>query len=100
MRMGMFSGVALLACFLSVNGAETRHYTAKMRDGRTHSGMIRSESANSLTLRRLDGGEVSILRVDIESMTGIGISFMPEGLEARIEVEEMADLLRYLGEVE
>ena len=75
-------------------------YSVATKSGQAHAGMIRSESANGLTLRRLDGSDLQILRVDIEKLQGLGISFMPEGLEAQISVEEMGDLLRYLVEVE
>lgn len=75
-------------------------YTVETRDGQAHSGMIRSESANSLVLRRLDGSDREVLRKDVTAMRGLGISFMPDGLEAQISIGEMADLLAYLEEVE
>jgi len=75
-------------------------YTVTTKDGQSHTGMIRSESANSLVLRRLDGADREILRADVESLRGLGMSFMPNGLEAQISVEEMADLLAYLEAVE
>ncbi len=71
-------------------------YTVTTDEGLTHAGLIAEESANGITLRRLDGSEVEILRVHIEGMNSLGISYMPEGLEAQVDVEAMADLLAYL----
>ncbi|MEX2577478.1 MAG: PVC-type heme-binding CxxCH protein [Verrucomicrobiales bacterium] len=75
-------------------------YTLTTGEGQSHSGMIRSESANSFNLRRLDGSDLTILRTDVAELSGLGISFMPDGLEAQISVDEMADLLAYLETVE
>jgi putative heme-binding domain-containing protein len=76
--------------------AEYLAYTLRTAAGTTHTGMIQQESANSVTLRRMDGSSVDILRVDIASLSALGVSFMPEGLEEQVSVPEMADLLSYL----
>jgi putative heme-binding domain-containing protein len=75
-------------------------YVVVTTDGRVHTGMIQSESANSLTLRRPDHSSVTILRVDIEEMRSSGLSFMPEGLEKQLDQQAMADLLAYLNSIE
>lgn len=72
-------------------------YVVITDDGRSHTGMIQSESANSLVLRRPDNTNITILRVSIEEMRSTGISFMPEGLERQLAPQAMADLLAYLG---
>ena len=59
-------------------------------------GMIAGESVNSITIRRTDGTEVSVLRTNIEQLRSSGLSFMPEGLEKQIDQKQMADLLAYL----
>lgn len=71
-------------------------YTVETRDGRTLYGMIAEESAASLTLKRPDGGTETVLRRDIEKITGSGLSLMPDGLEAAIPPERMADLIAFL----
>jgi len=68
--------------------------------GRSISGLITAESANSVTLKRADGGGDTVLRVDIDELTSTGLSFMPEGLEKEINHQQMADLLAYLNAVE
>jgi putative membrane-bound dehydrogenase-like protein len=64
--------------------------------GRTYSGLIAAETATSVTLRRADGVEDTILRAQIAEMTGTGQSLMPEGLEKTITKPELSDLLAFL----
>lgn len=71
-------------------------YIVETHDGRTLSGMIASETAGNLTLKRADGGTDTVLRSEIKSLTSPGISLMPEGLEATITPQQMADLIAYL----
>jgi putative membrane-bound dehydrogenase-like protein len=71
-------------------------YTVETKDGRTLDGLIAEESAASLTLKRADGATESVLRRDIATLTGSGLSLMPEGVEATITVAQMADLLAFL----
>ena len=74
-------------------------YVVLTADGRVHTGMIQSESANSITLRRPDDQNVTLLRIDIEEMRSTGLSFMPEGLEAELDHQAMADLLAYFNSI-
>lgn len=67
--------------------------------GRTLTGMIAAETANSLTIRRADGTTETVLRIHIDELRSTGLSFMPEGLEKQIDVPAMADLLAYLKSI-
>jgi putative heme-binding domain-containing protein len=71
-------------------------YYVQTDSGRTYTGMIMAETATSITLRRPDGTQDTILRVNIEELRSTGMSFMPEGLEKSINHQEMADLIAYL----
>ena len=71
-------------------------YLVETNDGRTLSGLIASETAGNLTLKRADGGTDTVLRSEIKSLTSPGISLMPEGLEAALTPQQMADLIAYL----
>ncbi len=71
-------------------------YVLATNAGRTVTGMIAAETANSITIRRADGTEETVLRVHIDELRSTGLSFMPEGLEKQIDVPAMADLLAYL----
>ncbi len=75
---------------------EYQSYSLMTDAGRVISGMITDESVNHLTIRRADGTQASVLRVNIEQLKSSGISFMPEGLEKQIDPQSMADLLAYL----
>jgi putative membrane-bound dehydrogenase-like protein len=70
-------------------------YQAQTDEGRTVTGMLTSETATSLTLRRLDGTSETILRTNLESLRSTGLSFMPEGFETQISTAQMADLIAY-----
>lgn len=71
-------------------------YTVETKDGRTLDGIIADENAASLTLKRADGVTETVLRSDIARISGSGLSLMPEGLEATMSVEQMADLIAFL----
>jgi nifR3 family TIM-barrel protein len=71
-------------------------YVILTSDGRVQTGMIQSESANSITLRRPDNTSISILRIDIDQMRSTGLSFMPEGLEKELDPQAMADAAKYI----
>jgi putative membrane-bound dehydrogenase-like protein len=71
-------------------------YTLVTKSGRSLTGMITAETANSITIRQADSTSETILRIDIEELQSTGVSFMPEGLEKQIELQAMADLLAYL----
>jgi putative heme-binding domain-containing protein len=71
-------------------------YAVELDDGRVLTGLVAAETAASLTLRRAEGLEETVLRANIEAITSTGKSLMPEGLEARISPAEMADLIAFL----
>jgi putative heme-binding domain-containing protein len=72
------------------------NYVLEITDGRVLSGLIRSESANTITLRLADGKELTVQRVEIERMRSTQLSFMPQGVEKQLDLQAMSDLLAYL----
>jgi putative membrane-bound dehydrogenase-like protein len=72
-------------------------YVAQMKNGRAFNGLLAAETATSITLRGQEGKEQVLLRADIEELSSNGKSLMPEGLEKDIRMQDMADLLAYLG---
>jgi putative heme-binding domain-containing protein len=74
-------------------------YILVTTSGRVLTGMITAETATSLTIRKPDGGDETVLRLDIDELRSTGQSYMPEGLEKQIDVPAMADLLAYLNSV-
>ena len=74
-------------------------YILLTENGRTYSGMILLENANSVTIQQPDGKQVTVQRSEIETLRSTALSFMPEGLEKQINQQEMAHLLEYLNSV-
>jgi len=74
-------------------------YVVVLTSGKTVTGMILKETANSLTIRRLDGTQAEVRRSEIDELSSTGLSFMPEGLEKQIDNQAMADLLSYLDSI-
>ena len=58
--------------------------------------MLAAETATSVTLRRAEGAEDTVLRSNIEELRSLSQSVMPEGLEKQIGHQQMADLIAYL----
>lgn len=76
--------------------ASYTQYNILLDTDRVVTGLIASESPTSITLRRAEGIEETVLRQSIEKITGSGKSIMPEGLEQNVDQQSMADLVTYL----
>lgn len=76
------------------------NYLVKTEDGRTLTGVIAEQTANSVTLSPGGGVEQRVPRSEIESMRSTGRSLMPENMESAISPEQMADLIEYLTTVQ
>jgi len=71
-------------------------YTATLTDDEELYGLIDSETTHSLTLRLLNGAPRTILRSEIASLRSGKVSLMPEGLEAGLTTQDLADLIAFL----
>jgi putative membrane-bound dehydrogenase-like protein len=71
-------------------------YLVETADGRTITGLIGAETADSITLRRAKGEQDVVARDQIKALRSLSVSAMPEDLEKQIDVEGMADLLAFL----
>jgi hypothetical protein len=72
-------------------------WTIKMKDGSELVGLVVSKTETDVELK-LPGGVVQKLKtVDIKSMEQMKASLMPEGMYKSIGMQELADLLAYLG---
>ncbi len=71
-------------------------YTVITVDGLTIQGQLIEETSNSLTLADITGKKHTVLRKDIEEILCDGLSNMPEKLEAKLEPQQMADLLAFV----
>ncbi|HYT61875.1 MAG TPA: neutral/alkaline non-lysosomal ceramidase N-terminal domain-containing protein [Haliangiales bacterium] len=74
------------------------NYQVETKDGRSLSGVVKAETAGSLTLVQGGGLEEKILRDDIAEIKASNLSLMPEGLEQNLTPQDLADLIAYLKE--
>jgi len=71
-------------------------YTAETKDGESYTGFIASESPTTVTLRRANEPDITLKRSDLKSFTTNGKSLMPDGLEAGMTEQDVADLIEFL----
>jgi putative membrane-bound dehydrogenase-like protein len=71
-------------------------YLVTTRSGKVVTGLIAAETASSVTLRRAEKAEDTVLRNQIESVQATAKSLMPEGLEMQLDRQALADLIAYL----
>ncbi|MBU6399681.1 MAG: HEAT repeat domain-containing protein, partial [Verrucomicrobia bacterium] len=89
----------LLISILDPNAAvedKYKNYFVETRDGRSLSGLITGETATSLTLVKPDGLRENILRSDISEIRASNLSLMPEGFEAALGPQDLADVIAYV----
>jgi len=89
----------LMANILDPNREVQANYTqylVELRDGRSVSGFIVSESPASITLKRMEGVQETLLRQNIKHISSNSRSLMPEGLEQLIDQQQMSDLIAFL----
>ena len=89
----------LLEAVVLPNSSIARGYEShaiRTTDGRTLTGLIVRETADSVFLRTLDQRELRLARGDIDQMQSSPTSIMPSGLDTTLSRQELADLLAYL----
>lgn len=71
-------------------------FQAVTGDGRTHSGLLSRETSTDVYLRTPERVEIRIPRKDIDELTPIATSIMPEGLEKSLPAGQLRDVIAYL----
>ncbi len=71
-------------------------YHCTLKSGEQLYGVIATETSASLTLKMAGNITKSVLRSDVASLKSAGTSLMPEGLEAAMTPQSLADLIAYL----
>jgi putative heme-binding domain-containing protein len=90
----------LLAAVIDPNRACIDRYVEHVtvtNNGLTHAGMLLEETSNSITLVDLKGETKVVLRKDVDELVFTGRSHMPEGLYAKMSLQQMADLFAFIG---
>jgi putative heme-binding domain-containing protein len=75
------------------------NYNVETADGRVVSGIIASESAAALVLKRAEGVTEVVPRDEIEQIASTGISLMPEGLEKDLTPDDFRDLIAFVRSI-
>lgn len=71
-------------------------YAIETKDGESLMGLVVNESPASVTLRMAFGQETTVPRSKIAKMGSNGQSLMPEGLEAGLTSQDLANLLEFI----
>jgi putative membrane-bound dehydrogenase-like protein len=71
-------------------------YDIRLEDGRILSGILESDTAAAMVLKRAGGIREVLAHSEIEEMHSTGQSPMPVGFEQELSKEAMADLLEFL----
>jgi putative membrane-bound dehydrogenase-like protein len=71
-------------------------FTAVTASGQVHTGVITRETPEAIYLFSTDRVETRVLRAEVESLAQSTVSIMPEGMEAQLNQQELADLIAFL----
>jgi putative membrane-bound dehydrogenase-like protein len=72
------------------------NYQVTTTRGRVLTGLLAAETPASVTLRRAENAEDTILRSQIESMQATGQSLMPDEFEKQVSKQDLADIIEFL----
>lgn len=89
----------LLANILDPNADIQPGYQAStcvLESGEVVAGLIAAETGGSVTMKLADGTVRNIARAEIDELVTSNRSFMPEGVEETVSIEQMRDLIAFL----
>lgn len=72
------------------------NYIVETRDGQILTGIIASESATTISLKRANEETDSILRMDVRELRSSNLSIMPQDFAEVLTPQELADIVAYL----
>ncbi len=97
------SPASLLSSILDPSASvDARYFTyiATTKDERTLMGIVAGETAVNITLHDQANQKHVLLRGDLDSLQSTGRSLMPDGIEAALNHQELADLIAYVRAAE
>jgi putative membrane-bound dehydrogenase-like protein len=71
-------------------------FTAVTASGQVHTGVITRETPEAIYLFSTDRVETRVPRAEVETLAQSTVSIMPEGMEAQLNRQELADLIAFL----
>ena len=93
------SRVALYESILAPSAAISHNYesyTAILEDGRSVTGLLVSQSADSVVIRGADGIDIAMPAADIEELVKQPVSLMPADLATLLSADELVDLVSWM----
>jgi putative membrane-bound dehydrogenase-like protein len=100
--LGMMAGKPveqIVEAILNPNAAveeRYRSYSVSTTDSREVTGIIVSETPTTITLRAANLPEQTFLRGELREFTASGLSLMPDGLEAALTPQQLADVIAFV----
>jgi len=94
---------SLMISIIDPNRAVLDQYTVyeiETQDGRSLSGAISEESKAGISYKNANGDLETIAQDGIQSIRATGLSLMPEGLEAGMKHQDMADLTAFIAQAQ
>lgn len=73
-----------------------QRFIAVTRDGYAHAGILTSDLDSSVVLRDAMAKEVTLLKGELETIRGTGVSTMPTGFAETLGQQALVDLIAYL----
>ncbi|MEO6001752.1 MAG: PVC-type heme-binding CxxCH protein [Opitutus sp.] len=71
-------------------------YSVTRKSGEVVGGLLRKDSSDEIVLATGPGAQMRILRADVVEMSPGTVSLMPQGLDALMSKQELADLIAFL----
>ncbi len=71
-------------------------YVILTADGQIVEGMVAEETADAIVIRGPENRRTVVRRHEVAELKATGVSLMPEGLEAQIDSQAMADLIAFI----
>jgi putative membrane-bound dehydrogenase-like protein len=71
-------------------------YVVTTQDGRFHTGLLARETADAIVLITAERAEIRLPRSAVETIEQGRVSIMPQGLDAQLTRQELADVLAFL----
>jgi putative heme-binding domain-containing protein len=71
-------------------------YTATLNDGTAYTGLLTAESTATVSIKTLDDADHPLPRQNLKSLTSTNRSLMPQGFEAAMSAEDLADLMAFI----
>lgn len=71
-------------------------YTLVTAAGRTYSGLVLKDTAESVVIQQAAGDPITVDRNDVDELIPATVSIMPKGLDEELSAQQIADLIAWL----